>query len=867
MKKIMFLLLSLSILLYGCQTTEAPVPPAPEEAAEPVQVAEANADAEIILEKVATAPVKWEFRGASLAGYWNDSYAQPNTYDLVDYLKSSGVNTIALIVSWYQDDMQANKIYPEFDKKTPTDESLETLIDYIHAQGMEVMLKPHLEPRQNWEKDGKDGWRALIQPSDPTAWFESYEAFITHYVAIAAKHDVALFSIGTEMSSSTLGTDNQARWRAMAENIRKIYNGKLLYSAHEYEVFGGQYGIPNSEDILKFERLPASFWEPFDYAGTTVYYDIGNDSEPVSNTETLFKSWYENPDRAEEQRELVAAFEEWQAEHGKPVIFAEIGYRSVDYAAFQPYTTQKSNRGKAYNEIDGYNAEAQANAYEAAFQVWGDKPWLAGAFWWQFSPLAASARECGADFKPEDATEITYTPCGKAADAVLYQWYNGTSGTPSIPPAYTPALPDLLTLNEIGETFLQRAWRAQTSGEITFNLDSSVQYDTNNQSLHIISNLPCPGIDKDGKELPRYGQIDYTFSTPQDFSSYNSLWFSVKTANLEDHGEVSIVLVDKNGVEWQSTNWLAGNEWQEFQIALRQGADEPANPWQHPVDFVAPDWLFTEENPAPDPLLLDFAEITALRLKATTVGNECDTNPELEVWFGDIHLSGEELAYEPLKVSLPLIDDFGTYENHASLIMSGNWSGNASGTVAFGVVTDNAARNQAALQIMSHLPCLIQEEIDEGKGRYVGVSRQFIEPLDLSGYDYISLMVRGDGLSGAPDGGAFSVVLRERDPETNQEEIWQHSMWISRNTGWKEIKIPLTGFGHKNPWDEDVVGFAVPNWEKEQIGDFQLDLSNIVAIEIQSSTANDNLKNGAPICSLYPQFWFWVDDIRVVKND
>jgi hypothetical protein len=75
--------------------------------------------------------------------------------------------------------------------------------------------------------------------------------------------------------------------------------------------------------------------------------------------------------------ELLAAWsawgddlDAWQAGHGKPVIFGEIGYRSLDQAAYRPwYWADLSCRPEDYNGL------GQANAYAAAFEFLSTKPW------------------------------------------------------------------------------------------------------------------------------------------------------------------------------------------------------------------------------------------------------------------------------------------------------------------------------------------------------------------------------------------------------------------------------------------------------------------------------------------------------------
>ncbi len=198
--------------------------------------------------------------------------------------------------------------------------------------------------------------------------------------------------------------------------------------------------------------MPASFWEPFDYAGTTVYYDIQNleqSDSPAPEADLLAASWLENPARHEEQRRLLDSFRQWQAAHGKPIIFSEIGYRS-----------------------------------------------------------------------------------------------EGQSG-----------------------------------------------------SLHMLSNLPC--------SAQRYSQLDYLFTTPQDFSQYRSLTISARAALPESRGELTVSLLEADGTEWQSANWLAGEQWREFKIALRAGSGQKDDTWMHPTEFVVANWFEADpHNPVNAPMEL-----------------------------------------------------------------------------------------------------------------------------------------------------------------------------------------------------------------------------------------------------------------------
>jgi len=78
---------------------------------------------------------------------------------------------------WYQADAGSKKIYTDPEKST-SDESLSHAINTIHALGMKVMLKPHVDLA-----DGE--MRTNIIPSEE--WFASYKEFILHFAPACGK--------------------------------------------------------------------------------------------------------------------------------------------------------------------------------------------------------------------------------------------------------------------------------------------------------------------------------------------------------------------------------------------------------------------------------------------------------------------------------------------------------------------------------------------------------------------------------------------------------------------------------------------------------------------------------------------------------
>ena len=81
-------------------------------------------------------------------------------------------------------------------------------------------------------------------------------------------------------------------------------------------------------------------------------------------------------------------------------MLTEIGYPSQTGSTAHPWEVR---------EGDPPDQEAQAMAYQAAFDGFSDEDWLRGMLWWDWR----------ADAKPDEGLEIGYTPEGKRAESVL----------------------------------------------------------------------------------------------------------------------------------------------------------------------------------------------------------------------------------------------------------------------------------------------------------------------------------------------------------------------------------------------------------------------------------------------------------------
>jgi glycosyl hydrolase family 113 len=300
---------------------------------------------------------------------------EPNYSYLKDLqeLKDLGVNSVLLVVSWYQRDIHSTEIVPrEYDGNdilTLPDSKLREVIRQAHSLGLHVLVFPILRLEIRNEKD----WRGVIDPSDLGAWWKSYEKFTLHYAEVSASEGVELFSVGSELLSRE---EETGRWEDLIEKIKKVYPGKLLYSAN-----WDHYQHPH-------------FWKSLDYIGITAYHELSKTKTPTLSE--LKKKWQEI------QKELLT----WKKNYpDRKLIFTEIGYPSIDGTSVYPWNY--------YLEGD-IDIEEQALCYRAFIDSWKKSKDLSGVFFWVW----------WGEGGPQDKS---YTPRGKPAAAWLKKWYKSAS--------------------------------------------------------------------------------------------------------------------------------------------------------------------------------------------------------------------------------------------------------------------------------------------------------------------------------------------------------------------------------------------------------------------------------------------------------
>lgn len=252
-------------------------------------------------------------------------------------------------------------------------EGIEESTKLAHKNGIKVCLKPQLWTYDQWIGDFE-----LTEEEDWQVWEKNYTDFILFFAKEAARLEIELFCIGTELKRTV--AQRPEFWKKLIIEIKKVYQGKLTYAAN----------------WDNYAQIP--FWKDLDYIGIDAYFPLVEDKTP--SVKSLRQAW----------KPTVDAVETVQKEVEKPVLFMEFGYMSLDACAHRSWELEDKKEQIAKNE------QAQANALEALLAVWGEKDWWHGGFQWKWYPNRLG-NEGEGDFSKD------YTPQGKLATKVLQTFY------------------------------------------------------------------------------------------------------------------------------------------------------------------------------------------------------------------------------------------------------------------------------------------------------------------------------------------------------------------------------------------------------------------------------------------------------------
>jgi glycosyl hydrolase family 113 len=348
---------------------------------------------------------KWYTQSEELEYTWDDSYNNnadtiQNRYTLdgkqrgmhvfgrsemdeftVKGLMQTNMEWITLVPFGGQEDYDSEFVGrrgTDYSTWSHRDSSFMNRIRELKTRGFYIMVKPHI-----WMHNASSGkWRSDISQKTEEGWqtwSESYRQFIFHYARMSELLDVELFCVGTELHKVAI--EHPDFWKQIILDIKKIYSGKITYAANWNE-----------------ELIDVTFWDQLDYIGVQAYYPLTNKTTP--SVRELKKGWKKHLD----------SIEKVQKKFNKPVIFSELGYKSTDCAAIEPWIWPNNFKG-LYKKV---SYQTQANCYEAFFQTFWDKEWFAGVHFWEWQ----TGRRHNSDKK-----NINFTPQQKPAENIMTKWF------------------------------------------------------------------------------------------------------------------------------------------------------------------------------------------------------------------------------------------------------------------------------------------------------------------------------------------------------------------------------------------------------------------------------------------------------------
>ncbi len=316
--------------------------------------------------------VDGKHRGMTVFG-WN--YNEDNK-TAIDDLVRSNIEWVAVVPFFDQEDeetlkMRTPKKVGQWSKR---DSIYINAITKLKDRGINIMLKPHLWLRSGWRSNVRQPTSA-----DWDTWFNSYRANMLHYTKMAAKTNVELLCIGTELKSSLLAQPE--KWKTLIKEIKTIYKGKLTYAAN----WDGEYEL-------------IDFWNELDYIGIQAYFPLTEGANPDLNT--VLSGWDAH----------VKMLESLSKNHKKPILFTEIGYKSEASATIKPWEW-----GSVLSILSKQKSDkTQQIAYQALYETLWNKDWFAGTYIWQWNTQSN---------KENAPTNLDFSPRFKPAGNTIAKWY------------------------------------------------------------------------------------------------------------------------------------------------------------------------------------------------------------------------------------------------------------------------------------------------------------------------------------------------------------------------------------------------------------------------------------------------------------
>lgn len=320
--------------------------------------------------------------------------ARPETDWILEHIVlPTGANWIRIHMGCFQDGIESTRVYCK-PQEGVSDQTYLRLVKTAHSLGLRVMSE-HLIDSSGWESSWSGEIGNKYDEQQWTEWFNSYSKMILHYAELAETAGTDYLIISSELESTI---HREIEWRELIKKVREVYHGKISMA----------YSEESSLQSVKF-------WDALDSITVHPYYlDLPDITDPTAKQ--LTEAFLPRAKR------LEALSKKWN----KPILISEIGFPSV-HTITQNYNLPSSN------QID---VQEQTDLFQAVFNTFYGKDWVAGIFWYAF--------EGGSNYAEPWNPHFDYI--GKPAEDIIRSFY-GAPPMPTPTPATFPA--DGLTTTEI----------------------------------------------------------------------------------------------------------------------------------------------------------------------------------------------------------------------------------------------------------------------------------------------------------------------------------------------------------------------------------------------------------------------------------
>ena len=300
-----------------------------------------------------------------------DEFGSAASGRTLEELAGMGIRGVSFILTAWMDDLTSVRVDDSpYHPRRRTFDGIRVDAARARRLGMQVVLKPQL-----WIRTGE--WGGVLRPDEAKggwgAWFASYQGYVLEVARAAEELGADALCAGTELGTSTR---QEARWRALLGEVRRVYRGRLYYCGASDDVEG------------------VAFWDAVDALSLSHYLPLSDGRHP--SDDELFE-------RASDATAKLVA----QAERlGRPLVLSEVGFPSHLDATRRPWHWPPEGEDR-YPSAEGY--ALQARAYQAILGTFGQAERVEAVYFWRWYTDPPRSGE----------GPTAYTPWGKPAAEVL----------------------------------------------------------------------------------------------------------------------------------------------------------------------------------------------------------------------------------------------------------------------------------------------------------------------------------------------------------------------------------------------------------------------------------------------------------------